>query len=328
MNYIEEEQENIEDFIEKEETQEETVEEVVEENIEPEKTKLEIEQEKVSDLYRKLEELQEKLANEELSPIKRFLLQNKFSIIETRIEKQLARLDIEKIKLVYEEHKDEMYEKYNEQLKIKQEELDNIFDEIEEEERIVEQKATAIKNRELDYKTINNAGKLKNTRSTYQFNSNNNIQDEIKEQQNKLELLKAKKDTKIQEILDFKNQFVEYEKSVDRDMSTDIAEYKTSIWKDIRNLFKRISNNFKEWRKNSKEERVAVQNAKQQAKMNIRNAQQANLQEENKEKMNEFREILDSKISLTDQNRFAQEMQNNNQAPIIQNDKEDKSPEQ
>lgn len=328
MNYIEEEQENIEDVIETEETQEETVEEVVEENIEPEKTKLEIEQEKVSDLYRKLEELQEKLANEELSPIKRFLLQNKFSIIETRIEKQLARLDIEKIKLVYEEHKDEMYEKYNEQLKIKQEELDNIFDEIEEEERIVEQKATAIKNRELDYKTINNAGKLKNTRSTYQFNSNNNIQDEIKEQQNKLELLKAKKDTKIQEILDFKNQFVEYEKSVDRDMSTDIAEYKTSIWKDIRNLFKRISNNFKEWRKNSKEERVAVQNAKQQAKMNIRNAQQANLQEENKEKMNEFREILDSKISLTDQNRFAQEMQNNNQAPIIQNDKEDKSPEQ
>ena len=328
MNYIEEEQENIEDVIETEETQEETVEEVVEENIEPEKTKLEIEQEKVSDLYRKLEELQEKLANEELSPIKRFLLQNKFSIIETRIEKQLARLDIEKIKLVYEQHKDEMYEKYNEQLKIKQEELDSIFDEIEEEERIVEQKATAIKNRELDYKTINNAGKLKNTRSTYQFNSNNNIQDEIKEQQNKLELLKAKKDTKIQEILDFKNQFVEYEKSVDRDMSTDIAEYKTSIWKDIRNLFKRISNNFKEWRKNSKEERVAVQNAKQQAKMNIRNAQQANLQEENKEKMNEFREILDSKISLTDQNRFAQEMQNNNQAPIIQNDKEDKSPEQ
>lgn len=328
MNYIEEEQENIEDVIETEETQEETVEEVVEENIEPEKTKLEIEQEKVSDLYRKLEELQEKLANEELSPIKRFLLQNKFSIIETRIEKQLARLDIEKIKLVYEEHKDEMYEKYNEQLKIKQEELDSIFDEIEEEERIVEQKATAIKNRELDYKTINNAGKLKNTRSTYQFNSNNNIQDEIKEQQNKLELLKAKKDTKIQEILDFKNQFVEYEKSVDRDMSTDIAEYKTSIWKDIRNLFKRISNNFKEWRKNSKEERIAVQNAKQQAKMNIRNAQQANLQEENKEKMNEFREILDSKISLTDQNRFAQEMQNNNQAPIIQNDKEDKSPEQ
>ena len=101
------------------------------------------------------------------------MLENKLSIIEIRLERQLAKLDMREYKEEYEESKNELYDDFNEKLKVKNNELEDIFEEIELQERKIEQKMSRMKDRDADYKEINSVRtgrKLeKNSRSVYQF---------------------------------------------------------------------------------------------------------------------------------------------------------------
>lgn len=229
----------------------------------------------LSNLYKQLNELQEKIVNEKLSPIKRFLIETKISIIETRIENKLAKLERIELKEIFKKHKDEISQMYNKQLQEKQDELDTIFDEIEAEERMLEQNVSQARRREKDYKDINNVGKTKikekSKEDTYKFTSNKKVdENELKQQQEKLEELNNKKDAMKEQIIEFKKQFIEYEKGLYKDNKRQLKKYKPSIWKSIKSAFKRIHKNFIDWRENSKQEKEAIKEAKKKAIENIR----------------------------------------------------------
>lgn len=293
--------------------EEENTEEVQEEKQSIEELKEESQRKEVSELYSKLEELQEKLENEELSPMKRFLIENKLAIIETRLERQLAKMDIKEYKKEYEANKDEMYDLHNEELQEKQEELDNIFEEIEEQERLIEQRNTEMKNRNSDYEEINNVGKTiisrKNTRNTYQFTTARKVDDILQQQQEKLEELKAKKDLKKEEIINFKKEFIENEKTMDAEFSKELKEYKPSIWQSFKNAFSKISANFENWRKNSKQEKEAIKNAKIEAKKATRIGQSMENMAQNRGKMEEFKDRVNYYIPLEEQKEYSEEVQ-------------------
>lgn len=303
MDREEIEQTNEEEIIKNEDVQKESIEELKEE----------AQKKELSKLYSKLEELQEKLSNEELSPMKRFLIENKLSIIETRLERQLAKMEIKDYKKEYEANKDEMKEIHNEDLRKKQEELDDIFEKIEEQERLIEQKTAEMKNRDIDYKEINNVGKTiiprKNTRNTYQFTTNKKVSDILQKQQEKLEELKDKKDLKKEEIINFRKEFIEDEKIMDSEFQQQLKEYKPSIWQSFKKAFSRISSNFADWRKNSKQEKEIVKNAKNEARTNARMGQNIENTAKNRGKMKEFKDRVNYYIPLDEQKEYSKNAQ-------------------
>lgn len=303
VEYIEE------DLIEEDPEKEELTEENLTEEEQIIEQKEEKQKQKISQLYIKLEELQEKLANEELSPMKRFLIENKLSIIKNRLERELAKMDIEEYKKEYEANKDEMYELHNEELQEKQEELNSIFEEIEDQERLIEQKIEQLESRKADYEEINKATRVRgNKREVYQFNTDK-MGYFIQEQEEILEKLEAKKDLKKEEIINFKKEFIENEKRMDSEFSQQIKEYKPSIWQTIKASFKDIANNFANWRRNSKEEKEAVKNAKNQARLNTRTGQSIDSAAQNRERAEDFKDRVNYYIPLDEQKEYSEKAQ-------------------
>ena len=275
--------------------------------------KKQAEKDKVSKLYEQLEKIQEKLSNQELSPLKRFLLENKLSIIEIRLERQLAKLDMREYKEEYEESKNELYDDFNEKLKVKNNELEDIFEEIELQERKIEQKMSRMKDRDADYKEINSVRtgrKLeKNSRSVYQFKATEKVDNALQKQQKELEKLKAKKDLKKEEIINFKKEFIENEKMMDSQIGKEIKEYKPSLWQSFKTIFLEISDNFISWRNSSKQEKEAVRNAKREARTNARIDQSIESNAQNRERMEDFKGRVNYHNPLEEQKEYSERTQ-------------------
>ena len=243
-----------EDFLDYSEYEEEVI-----EDEKRKKTKKEVKAEiKVSKLMEKLEKLNEKLKEQKLSPMKRLLIENKLAIIETRLDRQIDKKQIIERKADYEFNKDMRYEQYNEELARKQAELDDIYEAIERQERKIERKMNKLKAREKDYKEINRAGQTRNphrnARAVYQFDTAEAMNGVLKSQKNKLTHLKAQKNAKKEEIINFKKEMDEKEKQMDSKALMELKEMRPSIWRSFKDTFDSMADNFKAWRYNIKEE--------------------------------------------------------------------------
>ena len=257
------------------------------------KARISIINDKVSDLYEKLVEIQEKLENDiaNLSPIKRLLLQTKLSIIETELNRQLAKLELIDAQEIYKDKKEERYIKHNEELELEQQEYDEILDRKYQLERQIERISKQVKYREKEYEEINNAGsngkKIKSpiqakkdtNKDIYKFSVDKSKSDivkpeilqELEQKQQELEEIKQEQETKKNSIIEFKKEFEKQENDYDKQVSEVLAEYKPTLWRTIKFAAFKIKQNFREWRDNSKLEKQQIKEAKIKAREDIRN---------------------------------------------------------
>ena len=107
-------------------------------------------------LYDALVEIKEKLDNVKLSPFKRFVLQLKLDLLETKLDKQFAKLYIEKYKDAIEDRIERDTADNIKKLEEKQDEMDEIFDRKDKIEKEILALSSNITDKE---KTYNNNGK-------------------------------------------------------------------------------------------------------------------------------------------------------------------------
>lgn len=300
----------------------EEIEEVeeVEENKESDKeiSRISIINNKTSDLYEKLVEIQEKLQNEELSPIKRLLIQTKLSIIETQLNRQLAKLQLIEAENIYKDRKGERYLKHNEDLEVEQQEYDMILDRKYFLEREIEEISTEVKNREKEYEEINNSGnanknfvnpiqaKKDKDKNIYRFsvdNSKSNIVKpeslkQLEEKQEELEAIKQEQEDKKNHIINLKNEFEEQEKEFDTQVSEVLTEYKPTLWRTIKFAAFKIRQNFREWRDNSKLEKQQIKEAQQKAREEVRKESSQRKNKSNERISNDLKEQFERYGSL------------------------------
>lgn len=249
---------------------------------------------KISNLYNQLVELQEKIEKDNLSPIRKFFIENKIARIETKLEREIAKLDVLQCKQLFKEYKGQLYEMYNERLKEEQNKLDNIFDEIESRQIVIELKEQLVKKREKEYKKINNSGK--NKKDTYKFTSSKTPDNTLMKYREEIEQLNSQVDLKLQEIDKIKKEFDEFEKEVEEERKIQIKEYKPlGFFARFKIDCQKIYNNFINMVKNYKAENELVKKAREniRAVQNIQNANNSKL------RMEEFRNKLEHHIEPT-----------------------------
>lgn len=244
---------------------------------------------KTTKLCSKLEKLKSKLENDELTPFKRFVIENKLSIIETKLEKQLSKLKIQELEDKYADDVDTRNAEYIEQLKLKNDEINELFNQIEEQERIIEQKTSNVRNRSEEFDQVNKLLQKqakRDYREPYQFGTPEKIKAGIEEEEAKLEKLRNQKDLKLRDVEDFIEEYDNNEDKFYEESAKQIKEYRPSIWKSLKSAFSKIGENFRNWRKNSKAEKQAVKEAKRNAIKEAR-GQQAESSVETIDKRNE-----------------------------------------
>lgn len=268
--------------------------------------------EKRISLFEKLEELKTKLENEELTPLKRLLLQIQLSSIETKLDKQIAYLNIEDFKTKMQEAKNHRTQEYDAKLENINQDMDAIFDKKYEIERDIEILTKNIKEREASYQNINEA--TKKAKGTYEYHMNPDVLTQLEEKQKQLEEVLKQKEAKEGEITQLQQALKAKHTEIDQVKRDKLVKYNPAViqWNTLKTFFARVKNNIKEWWGTRTLEKDAKKEAIKQAKINSKAETRRKIAEikknENEAMVGRFREELSSHIPLKEQQEYTEKI--------------------
>ena len=280
----------------------------------------------INTLLDKLEQLRKRLSNKRLSPIMKFFLTIKFSILETRIERALQ---YTKMRMHINEWgaRDEIADK---QIEYFREDYSNTLEEVEKQQRVVEaitadmiQKGITITNMPQEIKTTtksnnskreglpvktqsNNNGKTNTKREIKKENENkendkeikqpviknNDLENKLKEAQEKLKELEAERDLKKAQLEENEKEYEEYIEYSDKQPKEILKAEDISWWKGFKMAISRIFSNLKESKNHKKSLANALKEADKAAKAQIRKEYRKEERRNNREKVEDLREEL------------------------------------
>lgn len=268
--------------------------------------------EKRISLLEKLEELKVQLENEELTPLKRLILQVKLSSVETKLEKQMAYLSIEEFKIKMQEYKDYRTQKCDEKLEHINQDMEAIFDKEYELEKDIAILTHNMKERETSYQSINNA--TQKAKGTYEYHINPNVFTQLLEKQKQLEEVMQQKEGKEEEIKQLQEELVARHTEIDQRKENILAKYNPAAiqWNTIKTFFERVKKDIKEWwstRRLEKDSRkAAIARAKKESKEETRRKIAEIKRNENQAMVENFREELSSHIPLKEQQEYTEKI--------------------
>ena len=221
---------------------------------------------KTNSILEKIELLEEQLKSQELTPFKRFKIQIKLSILESKLDKQMAYMDIENFKKDCEKRKENISKSYNQQLEKINQEYEEMFDKEYELQRDIELLSNNIKERKITYSEINSNNQNANS---YKYKMLPKVQTDLENKQKELEELADQKQAKYEEIKKIQEELMEEHTRIDEMKSKKLIKF-NPIAINL-NMFKafcsRVKNNIVEWFKiGNLERKVSKQAVKEAAK--------------------------------------------------------------
>ena len=221
---------------------------------------------KVEKLYQALLKIKEKLENKKLTPFKRMRLQLKLDLIQTKLDKQLAKLDLKALKDLAEMKKDEIKEDLNRKLEEMEKGYSAILDKKYDVERDIDDMTYRIHEKQRSYDKINTISKEE---GVYTYTISPELKNKIEQKQKELEVIENEEAAKEQEIINLKEQYRDRKDQITADTNKMLRKYNPVrlAFGSIAAFFERANRTIREWRSNRREEKEKVKEIKNRAKV-------------------------------------------------------------